>query len=75
MSCQHTRRTVFLYVDNELEQTLVVSFREHLARCPQCAREEEYVRRFVTLVRARCCRSTAPPTLRDRILRALGEES
>jgi mycothiol system anti-sigma-R factor len=74
MSCQHNRQIVFLYVDNELENTLVVSFREHLAQCPRCAREEEYVRRFVTLVRARCCRSAAPATLRERILRALGEQ-
>ena len=75
MSCQHNRRIVFLYVDNELEQAMVVSFREHLARCPACAREEAYVRRFVTLVRARRCRAAAPQNLRDRILRALGEQT
>ncbi len=73
MSCRKSRQVVFLYVDNELEQTLLVSFREHLSQCPECAREEEYVRRFVSLLRARCCRAAAPPSLRERIRRSLGD--
>jgi mycothiol system anti-sigma-R factor len=73
MNCRKNRQVVFLYVDNEMEQTVLVSFREHLAQCPECAREEEHARRFVSLLRSRCCRSAAPESLRERILRALVE--
>jgi mycothiol system anti-sigma-R factor len=71
MNCHRVRQVVFLYADNELDQTVLVSFRQHLDDCPACAREAEYTVRWLTLVRTRCCRSRAPESLRDRIQRAL----
>lgn len=71
MNCHQARRIVFLFVDNEMEETLLMSFRQHLGSCPRCAREADYTVRLLTVVRQRCCRVSAPESLRDRILQAL----
>jgi mycothiol system anti-sigma-R factor len=68
MDCRSFRESIFLFTDNELEHELVTSFREHSDRCPDCARRADYTRRLLTLVRERCCRQSAPPQLRIRIL-------
>ena len=68
MDCRSLRASVFLLTDNEAGQDLVVAIREHVNRCPGCAREMDRAVRVVTIVRQRCCRQTAPPTLRIRIL-------
>ncbi len=68
MNCRRVRETVFLFTDNEMEEELLVSFREHLEICPECAREIEGARRFLSVVRRRCARAAAPDRLRQRIL-------
>jgi mycothiol system anti-sigma-R factor len=71
MNCHQARRIVFMFADNEMEETLLVSYREHLGRCTRCSHEAEYTVRWLTVVRQRCCRVRAPQSLRDRILQAL----
>jgi mycothiol system anti-sigma-R factor len=68
MDCRSFRASVFLLTDNEAGQDLVVAFREHVNRCPGCAREMDRAVRVVTIVRQRCCREAAPRALRIRIL-------
>jgi mycothiol system anti-sigma-R factor len=68
MNCRRVREAVFLYVDNEMEAELVVSFRDHLDLCPGCTRQIEYTLRLLSLVREHCRRATAPEQLRQRIL-------
>lgn len=68
MDCRSFRQSIFLFADNELEHELVTSFREHSELCPDCARRADYTRRLLSLVRERCCRESAPPQLRIRIL-------
>jgi RNA polymerase sigma-70 factor (ECF subfamily) len=67
MDCRHFRQAVYL-VDDDSGQELLLSFRAQCADCPQCAREAEFKRRLLELVRRRCCRQAAPPALRARIL-------
>jgi mycothiol system anti-sigma-R factor len=67
MDCRHFREAVYLY-DADTGEELVMSFRAHCADCPQCAREAEFKRRLLELVRRRCCRQSAPEELRSRIL-------
>lgn len=74
MNCHQARRIVFLFADNEMEEALLVSFRRHLGSCPHCTREADCAVRLVTVVRQRCCRVKAPPSLRDRILQALRQQ-
>ena len=71
MKCSKVREVVFLYTDNEMEEELLVAFREHLVVCPECARRLDYTRRVLTVVRSRCARARAPDSLRQRILTSL----
>ena len=71
MDCKEVRETLFLFVDNEMETTLLTSFRDHLEQCPGCAEKMDYTRRLLWLVRERCVRCSAPRDLRVRILTSL----
>jgi mycothiol system anti-sigma-R factor len=71
MNCKRVREAMFLVTDNELEEDLVIRFREHLSFCPECAQQFHYLSRLVALVRQRCRRRRAPSRLRLRILTSL----
>jgi mycothiol system anti-sigma-R factor len=71
MDCAKFEEIVFLYSDNQLEQELVVFYRQHIDLCPDCARRAIYTHRLLTLLRQRCGRTTAPERLRRRILASL----
>jgi mycothiol system anti-sigma-R factor len=68
MDCKEVSETLFLFVDNEMEEALLTHFRDHVAACPGCARRMDYTRKLIWLVRERCTRCTAPQNLRNRIL-------
>ena len=68
MDCRRVREVVFLYTDNEMEEELLISFKEHLDHCPQCAHRATRAARLLLLVRKRCHRQSAPDGLRERIL-------
>ncbi len=65
------RELSFLFVDNELDGEVLISFRQRVETCPDCARETRYARRFLTVVRERCSRESAPGQLRRSILEGL----
>ena len=71
MNCSRVKEVIFLYADNELGGELLVSVQEHVVVCPQCARQLDYTRRLLTVVRKRCTRTRAPESLRKRILTSL----
>ena len=71
MRCKRVRQVMYLVVDNECEQDLLISFEEHLTHCPHCAQEMAYTRRLVTVLRERCKRAHASASLRQRILMSL----
>jgi mycothiol system anti-sigma-R factor len=68
MDCREVGKVVFLYIDDEMEESLVLSFRRHIDLCPGCARRIVVTRRLLELVRKRCVRASAPDRLRRRIL-------
>ncbi len=68
MNCRKIREVVFLYTDNEMDGELLISFRRHVEICPDCARTTRDAQRLVELLRRRCARAAAPPSLRQRIL-------
>ena len=68
MDCRKIREVVFAYADNEIEGELLFSFRQHVAICPDCARQTVFAERLVMIVRQRCIRAAAPEQLRRRIL-------
>jgi mycothiol system anti-sigma-R factor len=71
MNCTRVKEIIFLYTDNEMEEELLVSFREHLVLCPGCARQIKYTQRMLTVLRKGCSRTPAPESLRRRILTSL----
>ena len=69
MNCKQIKEEmVFLFADNEMGQELLVAFRRHVSDCPHCAREARYARYFLTVLRERTVRRTAPRGLRSKIL-------
>ena len=71
MDCSKVREVVYLYTDNEMDEDLLISFREHVAVCPECARQAVYAERLIMVVRRGCVRAPAPDRLRRRILLSL----
>jgi mycothiol system anti-sigma-R factor len=71
MDCKEVSETLFLFVDNEMDQDLLPPFHDHMARCPGCAQKMHYTRKLLWIVRERCIRCVAPRTLRQRILTSL----
>lgn len=74
MDCRKVREVVFVYADNEMDGELLVSFQQHVAVCPECARQKVFAERLVTVVRKRSVRASAPEQLRQRILAALRQD-
>lgn len=68
MDCKQVNQTLFLFVDNEMEAGELVPFENHVELCPGCARQLDYTKRFLILIRERCVRENAPDHLRVRIL-------
>lgn len=75
MDCRKVREVVFVYADNEMEGELLISFRRHVAICPECARQKVFAERLVMVVKQRCVRATAPERLRQRILTDLRHQA
>lgn len=71
MECREVAEIIFMFFDNELDRGRQEPLREHLSQCPDCARQLEYTRRLLILVRRRCVRHPAPPHLRRKILTSL----
>lgn len=71
VDCKEIREWVFRYVDHEMEEEMVVAFRQHLSECPHCARTKRRTETFLTIVRKRALRQRAPGELRRKILAGL----
>jgi mycothiol system anti-sigma-R factor len=67
IDCDDVLKDVYLYLDDETDETLKNRIRQHLDGCAPCLKQfglEQDVRSLV----ARCCgNDQAPQTLRDRI--------
>jgi anti-sigma factor (TIGR02949 family) len=68
MDCKEVSSVLYLFFDNEMEEALLTPFRDHVAGCGHCARQMDYTRKLLLVVRERCYRCTAPDGLRVRIL-------
>jgi hypothetical protein len=68
MDCQRAHESMFRECDNELEPELAAALVEHLSLCAACAHRHLVVRKFLAVIRVRCCRDCAPSQLKVRIL-------
>lgn len=71
MDCKEVGIALFLFFDNEMEQELLAPFRDHVSRCTHCAKQMDYTRKLLVIVREKCVRCSAPERLRHRILTSL----
>jgi mycothiol system anti-sigma-R factor len=71
MDCKEVSAALFLFFDNELEEELLTPFRDHVDGCGHCAKQLDYTRKLLLVVREKCTRCCAPETLRHRILTSL----
>jgi mycothiol system anti-sigma-R factor len=71
MDCREVNEALFLFFDNELEEALLTTFRDHVDGCSDCAKRVDYTRKLLLIVRQRCIRCSAPDRLRQRILVSL----
>ena len=71
MDCKEVSEVLFLFFDNEMEDALLTPFRDHVARCGDCAKRMDYTRKLLLVVREKCLRCTAPDGLKIRILTSM----
>ncbi len=71
MDCNGVRKSIFLFIDRELDSQAAHRLERHVAGCPQCSRRQDYTQRWLLLVRQRMVRLPAPLALRRRILELL----
>jgi mycothiol system anti-sigma-R factor len=75
IDCDDVLRDVYLYLDDETDQTLKNRIRQHLDGCAPCLKQfglEQDVRSLI----ARCCgNDQAPQALRERISLRINEIS
>lgn len=70
--CEKTRANLEELIRGELCSEDPAGIRAHLEACPEC-RDEEQVFQKLTAAVQRACEGAAPPSLREAVLRGLGE--
>ncbi len=68
MDCKEVSAALFLFFDNEMEEELLTPFQDHVGHCGPCAKQVDYTRKLLLIVRERTIRCCAPDRLRLRIL-------
>jgi mycothiol system anti-sigma-R factor len=68
MDCKEVGAALFLFFDNEMDEETLTPFRDHVGRCGHCAKQVDYTRKLLLIVRERTVRCCAPERLRHRIL-------
>lgn len=71
VDCKKIREWVFLYVDHEMREEMLLTFRQHISECPHCAKTKLCTETILTIVRKRAVRQRAPGELKKRILASL----
>ena len=71
MTCVETMPLLELELDGELDARSVLEVREHVSRCPACARQAASLRALSDAARAHLTYHEPPPGLERRLLRPL----
>ncbi|MFL5342471.1 MAG: anti-sigma factor family protein, partial [Gemmataceae bacterium] len=68
VTCNGLRELLHAYFDGELEPKQIAACEEHLAACPECARDLEHQQAIRTALTDESFRYRAPPGLADRLV-------
>src|SRR5262245_13137594 len=71
--CEEIRGRLILYLDGEFENDEIARLEEHLAGCQSCREIVDAERRFLDEIRQAAPLHTAPPALRGRVMKVIGE--
>lgn len=73
MKCTELLKLYQLYVDEELDQPLIGSVKEHIESCPDCQYRVKFEVKFKTTITKKVKSNTrsAPQSLRQKILKEL----
>lgn len=74
MNCLQFQKYVSAFADGELDVEKNLDALEHLNMCPQCAQRVADIQQMKVALKRALPAETAPPTLAERILRALDDE-
>lgn len=74
MDCKRVHEVMYMFIDDEMDDDLLPTFRSHVDGCPPCSRRMLFTRKLLSTVRERCVRHAAPERLRSRILLVLEQQ-
>ena len=60
MDCKEVGSILFLFFDNEMDENLLTPFRDHVSSCGNCARQVDYTRKLLLIVRQRASVAALP---------------
>lgn len=75
MECKESRRKLSALADGELDAQAAAQLRQHLDRCPDCARASAQMQALRAAVGTHGTRHAAPAALRQRLQEALRDEA
>jgi anti-sigma factor (TIGR02949 family) len=71
LGCVDCLANLYEYVDGELTPEMAEAIGSHLAACAECLPHFQFERTFLAFIQARSELRSAPPALRDQILRRI----
>lgn len=74
ITCEVLRRHIDAFVDGEVDPDTHIEFEQHLASCGPCRVQLSFARSMKAQVREACGGVKAPPSLADRLQKALDAE-
>lgn len=70
MICDDVKRVAYFFLDGSMGEKKQSDFKTHVSLCPDCEQRVSIHRRLRDFVTKRLARATAPPTLRQRLIRS-----
>ena len=68
MNCQQAKKSLYLFIDRELEQKANLEVQTHLDSCPLCSLEFESEKKIESVIREKILRDKAPLALKERVI-------
>ncbi len=70
MICDDVKRVAYFFLDGNLGEQKQNDFKIHVSICPDCEQRVSIHRRLRIFISKRLSRDSAPPSLRQRLLRS-----
>ncbi|MFB6345277.1 MAG: zf-HC2 domain-containing protein [bacterium] len=71
MDCRQILKLYQLYVDQEMDNSMVDLVKQHMENCPDCQYRVKFEVKFSTIIRKKFKTRSAPDDLKERIKKKL----